>query len=134
MLSDDEYLRERQTLERDRIRLAQNEARQPNRQNWFEPARDVVKLNPDLASRFRAGSPRTRGLLVSFIGSNPRLRDRKLLLDARKPFRRWPKRASRPDMLAYLDDVRTFVLSENSERSLKSLRALLDAESGSLAA
>ena len=32
-------------------------------------------------------------------------------------------------LLAWLDDVRTFVLSGDSESSLKTLRALLDADS-----
>ena len=99
LLSDDEYLHERQILERERIRLSQGEGTLANRVEWFEPAREVVKLSQDLVSRFTTGDARAKGLLLSMVGSNPTLCDRKLLLEARKPFRHWPKNASRTDWL-----------------------------------
>lgn len=90
LLTDTEYVREREVLERERIRLEQRTHAAAKEIDWFEPLRDLVLLSSSLVSRFEAGTEETKRLLVTTVGSNPTLADQKLLIEARKPFRRWP--------------------------------------------
>jgi len=61
-------------------------------------------------------------LIVGILGSNPRLRDRELKIDAAKPFRRWSKTTTIGDLRAFVHDVRTFAVDETSEKKLENVR------------
>jgi len=67
-------------------------------------------------------------LILGILGSNPRLRDRELKIDAAKPFRRWSKTTTIGDLRAFVHDVRTFVTDEGSERKLENIRELMEAD------
>lgn len=106
MLDDDGFQKERAQLERDRVRLSQALARVDQQHDRFEPARNVILFNVGLASRFRSGLPAERRLILGIVGSNPTLRDRKLFVEAKKPFRRWTGTASFSDWRARPDSNR----------------------------
>ncbi|HZR84215.1 MAG TPA: recombinase family protein [Candidatus Binatia bacterium] len=129
VLSDEDFLRERAELKRDELRLRESLERLSQARPWFEPAREFVLSNAGLISRFERAEPREKRLIVETVGSNPRLRNRKLLLEAKKPFRRWPKKPSISEMWRYVQDVRTFAANPENEDTLKTLRDLV---SGSL--
>ncbi len=110
VLSDEDFLRERAELERDELRLRESLERLSRARSWFEPAREFVLSNAGLISRFERAEPREKRLIVETVGSNPRLRDRTVLLEANKPFRRWSKQPSNSEMWRYVEDVRTLAL------------------------
>jgi DNA invertase Pin-like site-specific DNA recombinase len=105
LLTAAEYLKQRQELERERIRLQQHLTRGP--ESWFEPARMVVSFNQGLASRFEAGNLRQKRLVFGIVGLNPTLIAGKLNVEAKKPFRRWNGTEDFPEMWSIVQDVRT---------------------------
>lgn len=60
------------------------------------------------------------------LGSNPRLIDRELKIDAAKPFRRWSKSSNFTDLRAFLQEVRTFVGQSNADEVTAKIRMLED--------
>ncbi|MEK7630488.1 MAG: recombinase family protein [Patescibacteria group bacterium] len=98
ILSDDDFLGDRAELEREQLRLRQSLERLQRARGWFEPGRELVSFNTGLVSQFERGEPATKRLVLETVGSNPTLRDRKLLLEAKKPFRRWSKTPSNSEL------------------------------------
>ena len=118
VLDDEEFLRERAELEREELRLRQSLERLSRAGSWFEPAREFVSFNTGLVSRFERAEPAEKRLVLQTVGSNPTLRDRKLLVEAKNPFRRWPKKPSISEMWRYVEDVRTLTLNGDAETPL----------------
>lgn len=115
LLTDGEYVKQREELERKRIATAQRlEAMQQDNAR-FEPARSLVLLNKMLISRFDEGGLQKRRLILATVGSNLVLKDKKLSIDARKPFRRWSPGADFSDLRAFVKDVRTFFAEQSPE-------------------
>lgn len=125
LLTDEEYLRQRQELEREQIRLAQNADRIQTATSWFEPARLVISFNTTVVSRFQAASLQTKRLILETVGSNPILRDQKLSIDAKKPFRRWSGTATNSDWRGFVKDVRTFVCDPACLQMLAGIRRVV---------
>jgi DNA invertase Pin-like site-specific DNA recombinase len=123
LLDDAEFLEERQNLTRERIRMAQEIDKLDQADNRFEPDRLLVQFNKEAALRFRTGTPSEKRLIVQILGSNPRLRDRELKIDAAKPFRRWPSTPTDVDLRTFLHEVRTFLAKSGSSEMLGNLRA-----------
>ena len=98
ILDDAEFLEERQNLTRERLRVAEEIGKLGEVRGRFEPDRLLIQFNKEAASRFRNGSPQEKRLIVGILGSNPRLRDRELKIDAAKPFRRWSKTTTIGDL------------------------------------
>jgi len=84
LLSDEEYLKQRQELERNQVKIAQHlkAADQPG--DRFEPARALISFSNRAASWFEAGDLRTKRLILFIVGLNPLLKDKKLSIDARR--------------------------------------------------
>ncbi len=89
LLTDEEYVRQREALQRKRIGLTQNLERVAQHEDWFEPAKRLMSFNKSAVSAFADGDPRTKRFILTRVGSNLELRDEKLRIDAKKPFRRW---------------------------------------------
>lgn len=70
------------------------------------------------------GDLRTKRLILFIVGSNPSLKDKKLNIDARKPFRRWPNPRSVSDSSRFVKDVRTLADAGELAQTLKSIREL----------
>ena len=98
LVDDDEFLRQRQELERDRIRTAQGLQALGRSSDWFEPARLLISFNNQAVSRFISGDLPIKRLILEITGSNLVLTDQKLNIDAKKPFRRWAETASNTDL------------------------------------
>jgi hypothetical protein len=88
LLTDDEYIRQRDQLQREQIRLAQKANGGPTH-SWFEPARLLVSFSNQAVSWFVAGDFETKRLILETVGSNPVLTDRELRTQTKKPFRSW---------------------------------------------
>lgn len=128
ILDDAEFLKERQDLTRERLQVAQQIEKLGRSEGRFEPEHLLVAFSREAASRFEAGTPQEKRFIVQIIGSNPRLQDRELKIDAVKPFRRWSRTPDDGDMRAFLHDVRTFVADPTSGEKLENIGLLLNGD------
>jgi DNA invertase Pin-like site-specific DNA recombinase len=115
LLTDEEYLKQRQELERRQIGIAQRLDILNRDDSRFEPSRALVSLNSSLVSRFKAANLQQKRLILLIVGSNLLLKDENLNIDARKPFRRWSKTTTFSEMRAFVRDVTTFMSSHATE-------------------
>jgi len=125
LLSDEEFVRQRSTLEREELKLVQQQEA-GIAEDWFEPAQLALSFNKTAAAWFAAGDPKTKRTIIEMTGSNLVLKDRELRIDARKPFRRWRGRPTYSQMCAFVRDVRTFVTDPQSAETLETMRHLMD--------
>ncbi len=124
LLDDAEFLEERQKLTRERIRVAQEIQKLAETGERFEPDRLLVQFNKEAALRFQSGTPQEKRFIVQILGSNPRLQDRELKIEAAKPFRRWSKESSITDLRAWLHEVRTFLAKSESSEKIEDIRKI----------
>lgn len=108
--------------------MAQELGKLSETHNRFEPARLLVAFNKEAASRFETGTPEIKRFILQILGSNPRLQDQELKIDAAKPFRRWSNLSDSGDLRAFLQEVRTFVADPETEEKLEKLRLLNDGD------
>jgi DNA invertase Pin-like site-specific DNA recombinase len=112
LLTEIEYLERRRDLERARLSLDQKMLASKQRTERFEPATEVISFNENLALRFSESDIQTKRQILTIVGSNLLLKDKKLSIDARKPFMRWPENANASTMRAFVRDVRTLFSEE----------------------
>ncbi len=113
LVDDAEFASERQRLD-DEIRVLEEDLGDADSELPFEPLENAVKVCSRAAEWFRQGDAATKRQIVKTVCSNPTLAGRKLSVEAAKPFRLWGETASRPELRAFVDDVRTFV-TENKK-------------------
>jgi site-specific DNA recombinase len=126
LLTDDEYLKQRQELERRELGIAQRLEILNQNQDRFEPSQVLISLNNRLISCFAPSDLHKRRFILNVVGSNLVLKDQKLSIDARKPFRKWSNASNDSELCAYLEDIRTFVTEQNQEANsiIASIRQL----------
>ena len=113
LLSDEEFVRERQRLDKEVF------ATEDRLQNFaldddpFEPFPALISLGSRAAERFRAGNPEAKRMLLQIMGSNPVLKNKTLLIEPAKPFRRWPERPTRSTMRGFVHVTRTLCSSKD---------------------
>jgi len=125
LITDEEFATQRQELERERLRLTQNLENRQKGNSWFEPAQAVISFSNHAATHFKAGDTRIKRLILETVGSNLTLKDRRLSIEAKKPFRRWTGTAEITDSWAFVKDVRTFVEDPASLTILAQIRDLV---------
>lgn len=96
VITDEEFLKQRQELEREKLALEQRLRSVGDPSTWFEPCRDFISFNSRATAWFRAGDERRKRLIVEIVGSNPVLKDKILSIEAAKPFRRHGPEPRRP--------------------------------------
>ncbi|MBI3818868.1 MAG: recombinase family protein [Planctomycetes bacterium] len=133
LITDDEFLRQRKELELRQIQADQSIEKLRKVGSWFEPARQIVLFNKTLVSRFQSRNCVKQRLIVQIIGSNALLKDKKLSIDARRPFRRWSNTPSNSELSGYVSGIRTFLTDPGSISVMQSIQHLaeLDKESAS---
>jgi site-specific DNA recombinase len=115
LLTDEEYVKQRQELERQQIGIAQRLEKLDHTDSSFEPSQLLISLSNRMVSWFKVGDIHVKRLILTIVGSNLSLNDRRLSIDAKKPFRRWSEPTHFSDLLAFVEDVRTFVHDESPE-------------------
>jgi transposase len=93
-IADAEFDKERSELERERLRLLAAVQRAQKRQSWFSPGQTVILFRDRAIPAFKRGGVDQRRFIAETVGSHPTLKDRKLSIDARKPFTVLPERPS----------------------------------------
>jgi hypothetical protein len=115
LLSDEEYIKERQELERKQIGFTQKLNSLAQQAERFAPSASIVSFNNCLISRFQSGNLQRRRMILTTVGSNLVLKDKQLSIDVRKPFRRWTDSTDISDLRAFVRDVRTLVEEDGAE-------------------
>lgn len=126
LITDEEFLNRRQKLQFEQLKLRQNLEKVCKSASWFEPARLVVSFSNRAISWFAHGDPETKRLILEIVGSNLALKDKKLLIEAAKPFHRRDKSGSISSWCAFVEDVRTFSEKPASEARVHKIQKLLD--------
>lgn len=107
ILSDEDYLQQRQELEREQIRLTQNLENDQKADSWFEPAKVLFSFSSRAISCFQKGDFKAKRLILEITGLNPTLKDKKLNIEAKKPFLGLRNPAEIPSLCTTVEDVRT---------------------------
>ena len=81
----------------------------------FEPSQLLISLNRSMVSKFKKGYIQTKRLILTIVGSNFSLMNKKLSIDVKKPFRQWSEPTRLRAVLAFVEDVRTFVREQTTE-------------------
>ncbi len=115
LLTDDEFTRRREELDRRVLQLEQRRAKLRNTADWFESWQTMISFGNRAAEWFGRGGDRLKRSIVMAAGSNPVLTSRMLSIVARKPLRQWSDSDGIPDMWALLKDVRTLYTTEDQD-------------------
>jgi site-specific DNA recombinase len=128
LISDEEFIKDREALQAEKRKLAQRLENNETVDSWFEPARLLILFSRRAVSWFREGNLDVKRLIFSVAGLNPTLFDRQLNIDARKPFQRLFETARIPAMSSMLEDVRTLWQAHDQEfrETVDALRRLME--------
>jgi site-specific DNA recombinase len=107
LVTDEEFLRDREQLERDRIRMAQLLESKAGGQGRFELVAEAILLRNQAVSWFLGGSDADKRLILRTVGSNPTLSSGILSIEAARPFVRVPEKAEILSMCTSVEEVRT---------------------------
>lgn len=124
LLTDAEFLAQRQTLQEEQLRLRSKIAEFDRSADRFEPAREVIFFNNRAAEWFCRGDDQSKRLILETVGSNLSLMDKKLNIQAKKPFEQMAQYASCPRRRAIVDDVRTALCEPGCDRIVQNIKLL----------
>lgn len=126
LLTDDEYLRERDQIEKRLRMLNQSKIDVARDREWFEPLKEFVSFSNRAVEWFESGSDAVQRDILEIVGSNSTLTDQKLSIKAVEPFSLFADAGDFSSMCARREDVRTFLAHRNAdtERRLDKIRAL----------
>jgi site-specific DNA recombinase len=113
LIGDEEFLRQRAELTKEEERLNQRR-RQLEASAWLEPSRDLFFFSNRARYWLSHGDCDIKRVIASTVGSNLFLRDRRLSIDAKKPFRILHENDSHSLLCTGVNDVRTFFETEPS--------------------
>jgi site-specific DNA recombinase len=86
LIGDEEFIRQRADLTQEQSKLKQRLQRL-NTEQWIEPSRNLFLFSNRAAFWLTHGTASERRLILSSIGSNLALQNKKLSIDAKEPFR-----------------------------------------------
>jgi len=131
MIEDKEFIEERARLDLEIMKLDQAVAELDKAASTFSPSRQLISFNQSVISRFTAGSPATKRLILEIVSSHPTLMDKEVRIHAAKMFPRWSRNASFSLMSGYVHDVRTFFLTEPqaAARLMSQIRQVMEPDS-----
>lgn len=126
LITDAEFLDKRRKLQQEQLRLTQQVNRIGTEAARFEPIKDLILFSNQAAAWFTRGDNQSKKLIIETVGSNLSLKDKILSIDATKPFQQWPTTASNSQLLAFINDVRTFLARDDDEvkTTVANIRAL----------
>jgi site-specific DNA recombinase len=116
LLTDDEFLRQRDELALEQIKLNERLSRLEG-ESWVEPSRNLFLFSNRAIFWLAHGGDSEKRLILSAAGSNPAITSKKLSICAKEPFRIVQKYRVLSDLSAIVNDVRTyFSTQEQAER------------------
>jgi site-specific DNA recombinase len=114
-LDDSEFNDRREAFDRDKLRFTEQRAALDAQRSWIEPYEKLSLFSNRAAEWFCVGDARTKRLILQVVGSNPTLKDKKVLIEANEPFREWSWPARVSEWCSTLNDVRTLTATNNTE-------------------
>jgi site-specific DNA recombinase len=124
-IGDEEFGRERGKLDHERLRLAQAVERSKNTESWFSSGRTVILFRSRAVPAFRRAEVEQKRFIVENVGSHPTVKDRKLSIDARKPFTVLPERPSNKHVWSLVEDVRNYCTDPANQKAIAGMRQVL---------
>jgi hypothetical protein len=126
LVTDHEFLSKRQEIQQEQLRLIQQLKRMHTEAARFEPVKDLILLSKNAASWFARGDNQSKKLIIETVSSNLSLKDKILTIEAKKPFRPWSNAGSNSQLLAVINDARTFLNTddENVKHMVENARLL----------
>jgi Integrase core domain len=118
LLTDEDFLARRKVLQQDQLRLAQQRQLAASDANRFEPLKDVLFFSTRAVEWFQHGDLQTKKLIVETVGSNLKLTNKILSIEARKVFVRRPKDGDFSIVLAFINDIHTALVENLQEAAL----------------
>ena len=115
LITDGEYQKSKANLSHDLQKLRQIQEQDKTADAWFEPAELLISFSNSLAFRFDEGDASTKRLIFEIVGSNPILTDKKLSVEAKRPFRLRNKNGNYSTLCTTLKEVRTLIETGDSE-------------------
>jgi DNA invertase Pin-like site-specific DNA recombinase len=109
VISPGELARDRDRLAEEQVRLRAELERTAGPGALLEPLREQISFANLALSEFQAGDEARRRQVVEALASNLLLKDRTLLIEAKRPIAACAQLAANPDLLARPDDVGTFL-------------------------
>ena len=91
LITDSEFVIKRQNLQLEHLKLKENLQNSAKVGTAFEPAELIIKFSNRAISWFNEGDVQTKRLILEIGSSNLMLRDKKLLVEAAKPFSECPR-------------------------------------------
>ena len=109
LLTDEEYISQKSALVKTRMKLETkivDAAKGP--QLWFEPSERLLFFLTLAKDSFRGGDDDQKREILQSVSSNLLLKDKNLLIEAKKPFKIRDRTRGNSTGLGLVDDVRTF--------------------------
>jgi len=125
LVSDSEFVAKRSVLDRQILAITQT-VEGSAEVNPLELLVLVFQVSEIAALLFDKGDVDQKRCLVEMVGSNLTLRDGRLNILAAKPFKEWRATPTSSELLAVVDDVRTFSADSEYEKRLAEIRKLVE--------
>ena len=113
LITDEEFTRQRAELVQEQERLRQR-LQQLATSEWIEPFRNAFLFSNRAKFWFSHGTNEEKRVILATIGLNLLLKNKKLIIDAKKPFRILSERASCSSLCTVVNRVGTFFRSDPS--------------------
>lgn len=123
LIDDVEFSKQREALLLEQRILQERLVHTKKGATWFEPAQTLISFSNRAIFWFREGDERIKREIIDATGSNLLLRDKKLFIEARKPFIDTSKKLTHSRLLGVLDDIRT--LHENRDADFQHILFLV---------
>jgi DNA invertase Pin-like site-specific DNA recombinase len=107
LVTDAEFVAQRQGLQQERLRLGRNIAEIDAGADTIAPLGEVISFSNRAAEWFSRGDDQSKRLILETVGSNLSLTTRMLNVEAKKPFASLAKSKTIPHQLGVVGDVRT---------------------------
>jgi DNA invertase Pin-like site-specific DNA recombinase len=115
VIADDEFLHERRKLETEQLKLRQQRDQADNVADQFEPIQTLLSFHSKALDWFRNGDDETKRSIFRIVGSNPVLKDKRLRLEAAKPFRLKSEIKFKPQFRSYRNELRSMYINRDPE-------------------
>lgn len=115
LIDDKEFLERRQKLLAEQVGLQEQLAKKGTGLSWFESAALLISFNNQAVSWFLRGEPQTKRLILETIGSNYVLTNKKLNIEAAKPFVLFAKSPYIFNLCGFVNDVRILIEQRDPE-------------------
>ena len=107
LIPDDEFIAQREALQREAIQIEKNVKSVDDQDSWFEPAQEMFLFCSRAVELYSTGDEAIKRRIVKTIGSNAILMDQKLNIEAKKPLFRCASTRNLYVLRAVVEDVRT---------------------------